>query len=257
MKKTRLLAMLGLVAALSGCFDLLQEFWFTSTGGARMRVDVSLPRALIAMAGPGARERMREDAKATEAELRKDPAVKQFTFTEKEEGSVLHFVYDLEVDDATKLASLYQRGFDRPDEKRDAARMNFRIERTAVGLRYVQQVGPDEVPDAGAPLDEPGAELGRGLGEAMGNALGEAMLGGHYITTRLHAPSFGQTNGTLNAEKDTVEWKIPLSEAMTVRRELTAEMPIGPARWFWIGGVGVAAILLVTTVSRMRKRPVR
>src|SRR5690349_1263573 len=94
---------------LSGCFDLLEEIWVSPDGSARMVLDVSLPKGLLQLAGQDPFTRMREEAKKTEAVLKEDPAVKRFAFRDFEEAGVHHLVYELEVNDASKLPELHRR----------------------------------------------------------------------------------------------------------------------------------------------------
>lgn len=243
---------------LTGCFDLLQEIWVAPDGSARMVLDVSLPKGVLQLAGRDPFIKMREDAKKTEEDLKKDPSVKKFEFRDYEEGDVHHLVYELEVTDATKLGDLQKRAT--ADAAKDAKKgpgdsMTFHFEKGAGGkLLFVQRLGKGGAAGADAGAEESGADQ---AAKQFGKQMAMAMFAGHYVTVRVHGPAIADTNGTLNDKKDTAEWKIPVAELMSEDappHELRAEINVGAPIWVWGLFIGVPALLLMLAIAAMKRR---
>ncbi|MBX5484504.1 MAG: hypothetical protein IRZ16_22000 [Myxococcaceae bacterium] len=262
-RRLRFVQLVGVVLAvttLSGCFDLLEEIWIAPDGSARMTLDVALAMPLLRLAGQDPFTKMQEDAKRTKAALEQDPAVKRFDFRTFEEGDVRHLVYELEVTDATKLAEIQHRvEADAADAARKADELRFAFERVGGGrLVFTQQIGRGAVTPGSDGGSTPSGGAGEGdVADNLGRAMAQAMLAGHAMTVRLHAPRIGQTNGTLNEKQDTVEWRIPVADVMAGSakvQELRAEIELGAPVWVWGLFIGVPALLLLLAVSAMKRR---
>jgi hypothetical protein len=259
-----LLASLALLS-LTGCFDLLEEIWFLPDGSARVVFDVGLPKPLLDAArlkGEDPLEQFRREAKATEEELKKDPDVKSFAFRDHEEGGQHHLVYDLTVSDPTRLNELHQRALERMNSsgnQEKKAGLNFRIEKQGFTGRYVfvQQLGE---PKEGAPGAEAQQQPQAGLDSAMkglGKQLAQTMLGNHHFIVRVHGPSIEETNGTLNEQKDTVEWKhslVDLAEPSGEGKEMRAVVQAGLPLWVWSLMLGLPLLVLWLAVSAARRK---
>lgn len=245
------------VTSLSGCFDLLQEIWVAADGSARLRLEVALPKSVLHLAGQGALTKLREDAKKTGAELKDDPVVKAFSFKDHVEGDVQHLVYELEVTDATKLGALQQRVWASAANEKEGEGMTFRFEKgTGGALRFVQRVGKDAQRADGGAGAEPGSVADRAARE-LGRKMAGAMFEGRFVTVRVHGPAIGETNGALNEKKDTVEWRLPMAELMSdgaPLQELRAEIETGAPLWVWGLFLGIPALLLLLSISAMKRR---
>lgn len=248
---------------LTGCFDLLQEVWLLPDGSGRVVFDVGLPKTFLDLArtqGKDPLEQLRADARATEAELKKDPDVTKFEFREYEEGGQQHFVYDLTVKDATRLGELQRRAMEQSASAKQgkAADVAFRIERRGFGeYVFVQRFGePKNEPGAANGADEPVGQAARDFGTQMARAL----LGNHFFIVRVHGQSIAETNGTLNEKKDTVEWKyslVDVANAANKGMELRAVVQAGPPLWLWPVVLGVPLLVLVLAVMAARRQRAR
>jgi len=85
-------------------------------------------------------------------------------------------------------------------------------------------------------------------GEELGKAMAGAMLGGHTVTVRLHAPLILSSNGTLDATRSTAEWKVPLNALVEpgFRQDLSAQALV--VDWKVGAALGAGALVLVGLV---------
>lgn len=251
-----LLATLALLS-LTGCFDLLEEVWVYPDGSARMVLDITLPKSLVDLAKVTSQDPLaeaRERARAAEARLKQNPDITHFEMRDYEEAGEFHLRYDLTVKDVSKLPELQRQAMEeasRDDRARVGGNWDFRIERTGIGeYVFVQRFDSDKA--AAATGDDPANEATKELGRQMAKAL----LGGNHLTVRVHAPGFGETNGTLNEQKDTVEWKMSMAELMdgSSPRELRAVIYAGAPLWLWPLVIGVPVLVLALAVASARRR---
>lgn len=256
MRRARLLLAVLALAGLTGCFDVLEELWINADGSARLLVDVALPDSLLRLGGHEVVTRFREEAKRTEAELEQDPNVTKFAVRDYAEAGMQHFVYELEVKDATQLQATMQKALARAaSSQSELSGLRFDIaEADSGGLRFTQRLAPGgaSAVDAGTGRVEPSEAIARDLGKHFAGA----MLGGRFFTVRVHGPAITETNGVLNEEKTTAEWKIPLADlaAGTGPSELRAKVQTGAPLWLWAVIIGVPALLLMLAVSAMKRR---
>ncbi|MFY0563470.1 hypothetical protein ACN28E_06455 [Archangium lansingense] len=248
-----------MLLTLTGCFDLLQEIWLLPDGSGRVVLDVGLPKSFLDLArsqGKDPLEQLRADARATEAELKKDPDVTKFELREYEENGQQHLVYDLTVKDATRLGELQKRAMEQSaTAKQGKANVGFHIERKGFG-EYVF------VQSFGEPKNEPGSSNGTKdpVGKAaqdFGMQMARALLGNHFYIVRVHGQSISETNGTLNEKKDTAEWKynlVDLTDAASKGTELRAVVQAGPPLWLWPVVLGVPLLVLVFAVMAARRQ---
>ncbi|AKI99910.1 Hypothetical protein AA314_01537 [Archangium gephyra] len=252
---------------LTGCFDLLQEIWILPDGSGRVVLDVGLPKSFLDLArtqGKDPLEELRTDARATEAELKKDPDVTKFEFREYEENGQQHIVYDLTVRDATRLGELQKRAMEQSAAARQAkqgkskADVGFQIERRGFGeYVFVQRFGE--------PKNAPGSPDGTNdstdrMAKDFGTQMARALLGNHFYVVRVHGQAIPETNGTLNEKKDTVEWKyslVDLVDATGNGAELRAVVQAAPPLWLWPVVLGVPLLVLVLAVMAARRQRTR
>lgn len=256
-----------LLLTLTGCFDLLQEVWLLPDGSGRVVLDVGLPKSLLDLArsqGKDPLDELRADARATEAELKKDPDVTKFEFREYEEGGQQHIVYDLTVRDATRLGELQKRAMEmsstakQAQQGKEKADLAFRIERRGFGeYVFVQRFGEAKnAPGSQNGAKDPTEQAARDFGTQMARAL----LGNHFYVVRVHGQAVGETNGTLNDKKDTVEWKYSLVDLVDEAgkgTELRAVVQAGPPLWLWPVVLGVPLLVLVLAVMAARRQRAR
>jgi len=252
-----MVALLALLT-LTGCLDILEEIWIQADGSARVVVDLAVPKSLLALLKtkePEPFADLREKVKAAEVELKKDPDVVKFEFRELDDGAQYHLIYDLTVRDATRLGELHKRAMTSAAESQKGAGskgFGFRIERTGSGQYvFTQQLGELKA----------GPEQGEAPEDAMKSKLAQqmalAMFANNYFTVRVHGPLVTETNGRLNEQKDTVEWKHSLSALMggAGKTELHAVVQAGPPLWLWPLVLGVPLLVLVlAVVGAQRKR---
>ncbi len=234
---------------LGGCFDLVQEYWFAADGSARVVVDVAVPKALLHLAGRDPVLALREEASRVEAQLKADPAVTAFRFSDRKEADAHHLRWELEVTDATKLPELYRRALAQSEVATDgpAPDFTFTVERTVLGdTVFAQRLVPAEggsVPDAQT--------------RDFGRQLAGALMGERFVTVRVRGPGIGESNGTLSEDGTAVEWRIPLKELMVdaaAQQELRAVVKTRAPLWLWAVVLGVPSLLLWAAVSGMKRR---
>lgn len=251
-----LLAALAMLT-LTGCFDLVQEVWINPDGSARVVLDLAFPKALMALGetrgGKGLMEQVREQQEAAKETLGKDSNVEKLEQRTYEEGDRVHLVHDLTVRDATKLPELYRKlAEDSAREQKGAGNWDFRIERDGGDYVFTQRFVPDKAAapaDSGDPAELAAKELAKGMAKAL--------LANNHVTVRVHGPGIGETNGTVNEKKDTVEWKVPLAEladAPAEGRELRAVVHGGEPPWLWPAVIGVPLAVLGLAISAARRR---
>ncbi|QSQ23096.1 hypothetical protein JY651_49795 [Pyxidicoccus parkwayensis] len=254
-----LLATLALVT-LTGCFDLVQEVWINPDGSARVVLDVGIPKSLVALGGKHGgqdlMEQVRQEQEAAKETLSKDPNVEKLEQRTYEEGDRVHVVHDLTVRDATKLPELYRKLADDAsrERQRGAGNWDFRIERDGGDYVFTQRFVPDKAvlpAEGGDPAEQAAKELAKGMAKAL--------LVNNNVTLRVHGPSIGETNGTVNEKKDTVEWKMPLSELVDAPaggREFRAVVHGGEPLWLWpiVIGVPLAVLGLAIAAARRKRR---
>ncbi|WP_426754830.1 hypothetical protein [Myxococcus sp. Y35] len=259
-----LLAALSLLLT-TGCFDVQQDLWIEPGGSARLVVDMGLPKSVTALARLGgatdAKAQLLASAREAEQALREDPEVTQVMLRDYEQEGQVHLVYDVTVKDVTRLPDLYRRAAEKHAAGQQAPKdaWDFRIERQGGNYVYTQRFHPEKAlvtPPVGTgdeATDQAARELAKGMAKAM--------LVNNRLTLRIHGPGIGETNGTVNEQKNTVEWKLNLAELMDAPaegREFRAVVHDGEPLWLWpvVLGVPLAVLLLAVTAARKRRAAV-
>ncbi|MFP2957957.1 hypothetical protein ACLEPN_09035 [Myxococcus sp. 1LA] len=261
LRSTLLLATLSLLLT-TGCFDVQQDLWIEPRGSARLVVDMGLPKSVTALARLGgatdAKEQLLTTAREAEKALREDPEVTQVMLRDYEQEGQVHLVYDVTVKDVTRLPDMYRRAAEKHAQGQQTTPQeawDFRIERQGGDYVYTQRFHPEKafaVPPVGTgdeATDQAAQELAKGMAKAM--------LVNNRLTLRIHGPGIGETNGTVNEQKDTVEWKFNMAELMDAPpegREFRAVIHGGEPLWLWPAVLGVPLAVLLLTVAAARKR---
>jgi hypothetical protein len=212
---------------LTGCFDLLEEIWLETTGGGRLRVEISLPKTLLAMGRLGGEDvlvSVREDAANVKAELEKDPDITRFDYRSEEDRTSFRLIYEVATRDATKLSTAQERML--AALARRASSSGSGSGKLPVQFTIQRRYGVVGHVFEGVVAGERDADKSSGGREVdLAEAMAGALLGGHGITVRVHAPAITSSNGELNADRNTAEWKIPFSAMVKgdFRQELRAE----------------------------------
>jgi hypothetical protein len=254
-----MLATLSLLT-LTGCFDVVQELWINPDGSARLMVDVALPKSLGMLAqahgGKSLVDQLHEQRKAAQETLSKNPDVQALVMRQYDEGDVLHLVHELTVKDATKLPELYRQVWEDStrDQQQAAGDWDFRVEREGGNYIVTQRFTPAT---AGLPSSTGQEDLTEQLAKDLAKGMTKALFANHHVTLRIHGPGIGETNGTVNEKKDTVEWKVPLAELVDgpkEGRELRAVVHGGEPLWLWPVVIGIPLAVLGLAISAARKR---
>ncbi|NIR43211.1 MAG: hypothetical protein GWN99_04675 [Gemmatimonadetes bacterium] len=234
MKSASIALVLAFGIVCSACLELTQEIWVNDDGSGRVTYDIAVPEGMLAMATADSEDDPLAEVRARWAELAEHPEsvenLRSFSADEYVEEDFHHFVMDIEVDDVTLLpqtmdeveeliAAEDEEGTEDADALAQPADMRF--ERLADDrLLFVQSLRIDE-PDSTASVDPEMEEASR--------AFLASMFAGKYYIVRLHAPAVISTNGTLDDETGSLEWKIPMADFYgdEVPDELRAELQVG------------------------------
>ncbi|MCP3141668.1 hypothetical protein [Pyxidicoccus xibeiensis] len=126
------------------------------------------------------------------------------------------------------------------------------LERSGGDHAFTQRFTPDKVATGardGDATEQAPQELAKGMMRAL--------LVKNHITVRVHGPSIGETNGTVNEQKTTVEWKLPLAELVdgpAEGRELRAVVHGAEPLWLWLVVLGVPLVVLGLAIAAARRR---
>jgi hypothetical protein len=201
-----------------------------------MRLDISLPQGLMAMAAEAEGGNPFTEDQAVYDQLKANPEqipnLRGLDHSEYVEGEFHHFVIELEVDDVTLLPETMQEiqarttvAKEDSEETEDiASPTDMKLERLGGDRLLFVQTLVDESMMSSTGSTEPGMEEM----EEASKAFLASMFAGKFYTVRVHAPRISSANGTVDAAAQTAEWKIPLGDMMSqqVPRELRAEIEL-------------------------------
>ena len=240
----RRISLLLLALAGTGCFSMTQEIWINPDGTGRILFDVGFSDELLSMAkgsGEDPAASLRTDMEKTKKEMAADPTVSSVETSERSEGGMRHFVMDVHLRQMSGMKSM--KGLGGPHG--ETARTNdIRVEELPNGNLLF--AGRYEVPQ-NTQLDELTREGDDPSRDAMTRGMMGAFFADKYFTVRLHAPRIVSANGTLDAERRTVEWKTPVVQVIApgaALPDMRAEIDLGRRRWVWVAAA-VAGVLLL------------
>jgi hypothetical protein len=232
--RAALLFVMGIMC--TGCLELTQEIWVNADGSGRMKLDISLPQGLMAMAAeaeggnPFAENQAEYDQ--LKAHPEQVPNLRSLDHSEYVEGEFHHFVIELEVEDVTLLPETMEAlqartsvaDEDSGETGEIASPNDMRLERLGRDRMLFVQTLVDESMVSATGTAEPGMEEM----EAASQAFLASMFAGKFYTVRVHAPRISSANGTVDEAAQTAEWKIPLGDVMSQQapRELRAEIEL-------------------------------
>ena len=199
-----------LVAA-AGCIDLREEVVVRADGRATYVLDVALPEMFLGLgaafgdsSGGSPADRLwgpAEGAASTKDSVR----VRDFV-----EGDMHHFVSERDLAslahlDALSVEDTTQSGM------RGKVLDVFEIDRTPDGHVRLRRVLETTKAAAMAPGMDAEADSAE---KAQSEAAARKMFAGRVYAFRLTAPAIRSTNGTLSADRKTVEWSFPLTAVL-------------------------------------------
>lgn len=254
------------VTLLTGCFEFSEEVWINDDLTGRVKVEFGVSEALIALGREMEQDplaELRASYEETKQKLEGHPNVESVTVEEYSEGGLHRMALDVRVRDIREIDDEFTSRLTGRSLLGDAAgdsmkppswNLRFRpVSRRRV--EFIQEiiVNADKATNPGMPrVPNPDEEPFNQFGEAMGRAMLASMFGDRYITVTLHAPHIQNTDGRLNEDQTTVEWKIPLLDLVSdelIHRELRAEITL-PVRWVsWpVAGIGLAVLALIAAL---------
>ena len=268
MKKLSLAIVLFVSLFFAGCFEILEEVWINNDGSGRIKIDIGISEAMMSMGTSDSSANtfadLDKDFQKTKEEVEKNPKIKRVDFKQYSDGGMKHFAFDVEVRDLSALNDFQKIVYS--SEKKDTAKeasaeqgmplenSELTIEKQNGKIVFVRRIGQKPATEDTSTSAE-GDSAGKAF-EDMGKAMAGAMFGNFSYTVRLHADNISSTNGKLDDQKKTVEWKIPLGELMTGKhRELRAEIvPAGGNMVMWIVAALVILGVVVGVVTMMRRK---
>ncbi len=230
----------AMLLLLSGCFQVTEEYWVNTDGSGKMHFEVGVSEALLSM---GESNPIDSSQIFSEQGLdSQNPYLKNIKTSENSADGMHFYVLDADITDFSKVSENgAESGFQIQVEK--LANGNYLFKRT-MDLATLNAAQADPSLDMG---DENMADLV------------EAMFSDKYWVIRLHVNNVVNTNGTLDKEKQLVEWKVPLSQLMSGKEtiEMTAEISMGPSISLYLligGGVLLLAIVGIVVWLFLKKR---
>lgn len=257
MKTVRTLVFLTMFLLFSGCFELLEEIWISPDGSARMKIDIGISEVMLSM-GEGEEEdpfaNLDEEFRKTKEEVEKNPGVKHIDFQQYSDGTLKHFVFDIEVSDYTALNGLPRIIYAENSTSKTPTESMFQLEESELLIErqgdgkviFVRRFGQPEESDS---LQDSGD---------MKEAMAGAMFGNYYYTVRLHADEIATTNGRVDETKKMVEWKTPIGLLMAekkFKKEFRAEIASTKGNvLMWIVAVVLVGGIVGGIVVLVRKK---
>lgn len=252
MQKGRFLSFLTLGLFLTalffaGCINYEQDVTLNANGSGKMLIHYNLAQQLVgmmAMGDPGAGDQKQEmPFKVKEADIRKDFSVKGVKvekFEQKTEGDQTHFYITVSFENIKDL-----------NQSETFKNMPFDWVKSGNVTTYTQTLkGNKEKKEESAD-------------DQMGKQMAQAMFGNSAFKFKVTLPAKAlpspDTNGTIAEDGKTVNWNVPLVDAMDKKTDtvMTAKFKTG-FPMMWILGIAGAALLfliaVVVVIAVMRKK---
>jgi len=240
-----------------------QEVWMNDDFSGRVRLDVGVSAALLALAEDGNNEALSEiraEQEKTRTALEDHPNVSAARVEEFTDAGLHHFVIDADVLDVRAMDQSFSTLFNPQGVVADGSEgisaplWNFHVERAAGGayafVQVFDQKRPSSLPSSGAADDEFAQ-----FGDAMSKAMLASMFGDRYVTVTLHAPRITSTTGSLDEAATTTQWKVALVDLLagqSFHKELRAEFK-SPVNWLlWTALLALIAAVMGTWLFRAR-----
>ncbi len=239
---------------LAGCFEVTEEVWINPDGTGRLKIDMGISEALLSESDDGRKsgqrnpfEDMSKDFDKAKEEIEKNPTIKKFDFQQYSGAGMKHFVFDIEVKEVSTLNDLQKAIYTGKKDSTETAetgdlplqQSELRIEKMAAGnTLFVRTLGrPEEEKKDSAEFGEPGMSLVR------------SMFGNSFYTVRLHGSRIISSNGKIDDEKETAEWKVSIADLMghSGQREFRAEIG-SRTNWIFLTAIAVAGAVFAGAI---------
>lgn len=231
---------LALTLMAIGCFEFTEEIWLRSDRSCRLHWDIAVSEAVLAN-DPAMSDQLREQHYLAQLRLGTLPGVMDTFLQEYSDEGLRHFTYEIELEHIYHITDVHKTLADQAPLHHEGTPPEFR----RLNGRQVRftQVLADSKPQFGqAELAPPPWQRQQRRHyereKDIRDTIVPALLADKYVTVRLHAPMIGLTNGRVNRERTTVEWKVSLAQLAAgnpVYGELQADVSF-PYSWtFWLG----------------------
>ena len=196
----------------TGCIDLREEVVVRADGRATYALDVALPEMFLGLgaalgdsaSGGSPADRLWGPAEGA-ASAKDSVRVRDFVA-----GDMHHFVSERDLASLDHLEALSVEDTSQAG-MRGRVLDGFEVDRTPDGRLRLRRVL--EATKAAAMAPGMGGE-GDSTEKAQSEAAAKRMFAGRVYAFRLTAPAIRSTNGTLSADRKTVDWSFPLTAVM-------------------------------------------
>lgn len=257
MNMRKLIVASSCLLLLTGCFEFSEEIWISEDGSGRMKLDIGIGDMLTKLVresgGTSPIEQLKKGFQDLQAQLAANPKITKIAYDEYDFGTMNHIVLDLEVTDARLLTELNQKLM--AQQRTQSRRFEFtesvlEIAKLENGhLGFYQKFGGVHKKDETEETDPASEVIGK-YGEKFGKAMANSVLGDKFISVKVHAPAISATNGRLDSNQQSVEWRIPVLDVVgetSVAHELTAEI-ILPFNKLLLTGIIVGSVILIMAI---------
>lgn len=202
----------AVLIATAGCIDMREEVVVRADGGATYFLDVALPEMFLGLgaamgdssSGGSAAERLWGPDEGP-ASANDSVRVRDFL-----EGDMRHFVSERDLASLDHLGALSVEDTSQAG-MRGKVLGGFAVDRTPAGHVRLRRVL--EAAQAAAIAPGMGGE-GDSTEKAQAEVAAKRMFAGRVYALKLTAPAIRSANGTLSADRKTVEWRFPLTALM-------------------------------------------
>ena len=211
------------ILALSGCFQITQEFTHNSDGTGKLFVDFSIAKEMLNMGGDsqGTTTSPFADWAKSDSPVKNDPNVLEVKTKDFEDDVNFHFTAEITFKDFEKGIKSLEKTKDKPD---------FKFEKLANGnFKYTQLLKVN----TGMPQQESPSTPGNQSAYQGQEGGKEDPLKDKFYTIKLTVPNPVKTDSSAVVDKKTGEilWKFPMEEILKLKepKEIWAEYSIKPA----------------------------
>ncbi len=242
----------------SGCIEYLEEIWINDDGSGKLKIDLGVAESFVSLGKNfGMQDSMQDMTKQylkRKEELEQNPNVKKADFKEFTENGLHHFVFEIEVKDIFKVGELTKKlemsQLDSQGQQDTSGKSEIKIEKLPNGNIQFVQIFKGERKESTQTNDSSIV-----ANDSVSQAMATAMFGDKGVTIRIHAPQIISSNGKLDEQMKSVEWKIGLAELAkgSFSKELKAEIELHRVSALMVTVIIVAALLCLLIMMLMLK----